>query len=78
MNSCVYYSTEDLGSAWMVSLSTSLPHPCIVLKRIVYNLNYSCKLYTDKKEKKIFLIYKAILNGAVAKSYMTNGLLIYG
>ncbi len=33
---------------------------------------------TDKKEKKIFLIYKEIQNGAVAKSYMTNGLLIYG
>ena len=30
---------------------------------------------TDKKEKKIFLIYKEIPNGAVAKSYMTNGLL---
>jgi hypothetical protein len=32
---------------------------------------------TDKKEKKIFLIYKEIQIGAVAKSYMTNGLLIY-
>jgi hypothetical protein len=30
---------------------------------------------TDKKENKIFLLYK---NGAVAKSYMTNGILIYG
>jgi hypothetical protein len=29
--------------------------------------------YTDKKEKKIFFIYKEI-----QKSYMTNGLLIYG
>jgi hypothetical protein len=26
--------------------------------------------YTDKKENKIFLIYKEILSGAVAKSYM--------
>jgi hypothetical protein len=33
--------------------------------------------YTDKKENKIFLIYKEIQNGAVAKSYMTNSLLIY-
>jgi hypothetical protein len=33
--------------------------------------------YTDKKEN-IFLIYKDIQNGAVAKSYITNGLLIYG
>ncbi len=33
---------------------------------------------TDKKENKIFLIYREIQSGAVAKSYMTNGLLIYG
>jgi hypothetical protein len=33
---------------------------------------------TDKNEIKIFLIYKEIHNGAVAKSYMSNGLLIYG
>jgi hypothetical protein len=32
--------------------------------------------YTDKKENKIFLINKEIQNGAAAKSYMTNGLLI--
>jgi hypothetical protein len=36
------------------------------------------RLYTDKKENKIFLIYKEIQNGAVAKSYMTNGLIICG
>jgi hypothetical protein len=34
------------------------------------------EIYTDKKENKIFLIYKEIQKGAVAKSYMTNGLLI--
>ncbi len=33
---------------------------------------------TDEKEYQIFLIYKEIQNGAVAKSYMTNGLLLYG
>jgi hypothetical protein len=32
----------------------------------------------DKKENQIFLIYKVIQSGAVAKSYMTNGILIYG
>jgi hypothetical protein len=31
-----------------------------------------------KEVNKIFLIYKEIQNGAVAKSYMTNGLLKYG
>jgi hypothetical protein len=35
------------------------------------------KRYTDKKEKNFFFIYKKIQKGAVAKSYMTNGLLIY-
>jgi hypothetical protein len=34
--------------------------------------------YTDKKENQIFLIYREIQSGAVAKSYVTNGLLIYG
>ncbi len=33
---------------------------------------------TDKKENLIFLIFKEIQNGADAKSYMTNRLLIYG
>jgi hypothetical protein len=32
---------------------------------------------TDKKENKIFLIYKEIQIGAVAKSYMRRGFLIY-
>ncbi len=31
-----------------------------------------------KKENKVFHIYKEIKNGAVVKSCMTNGLLIYG
>ncbi len=34
-------------------------------------------LYTDKKEKKIFLIYKEIQSGAVAKSNMRKDFLIY-
>jgi hypothetical protein len=33
--------------------------------------------YTDKKENQIFLIYKEIQSGAVAKSYMRKGFLIY-
>jgi hypothetical protein len=33
-------------------------------------------MYTDKKENQSFLIY--IQHGAVAKSYLTNGLLIDG
>jgi hypothetical protein len=33
--------------------------------------------YTDKKENPIFLIYREIQSGAVAKSYMRKGFLIY-
>ncbi len=33
--------------------------------------------HTDKKEKEIFLIYKEIESGAVAKFYMRKGVLIY-
>jgi hypothetical protein len=33
-------------------------------------------LYTDIKENQIFLIDEEIQKGAVAKSYMTNGLLL--
>jgi hypothetical protein len=34
-------------------------------------------LNTDKKENQIFLIYKGIQSGAVAKSYMRKGFLIF-
>jgi hypothetical protein len=33
--------------------------------------------YTDKKERNSFLTYEEIQKGAVAKSYITDGLLIY-
>ncbi len=38
---------------------------------------YAKKTYTDKREYLIFLIYMEIQNGAVAKSYMRKGFLIY-
>jgi hypothetical protein len=40
------------------------------------NAEAACS-YTDKKEKEIFLIYKEIQMGAVAKSYMRKDFLIY-
>jgi hypothetical protein len=43
----------------------------------VTNSEKSVKICTDKKEKKIFLIYKEIQMGSVAKSYMRKGFLIY-
>jgi hypothetical protein len=33
--------------------------------------------HTDKKEIQIFLIYKEIQSGAVAKSYVRKGFLLY-
>jgi hypothetical protein len=33
---------------------------------------------TDKKENRTFLIYREIQSGAIAKSYMRKGFLIYG
>jgi hypothetical protein len=36
-----------------------------------------CLTCTNKKEKKIFLKYKEIQMGSVAKSYMRKGFLIY-
>jgi hypothetical protein len=36
------------------------------------------QFHTDKKENQIFLIYREIQSRAVAKSYITNGLLTYG
>ncbi len=44
----------------------------------IFNVTFCDIYYTDKKEYQIFLIYQEIQNGAAAKSYMTNGLLIYG
>ncbi len=36
------------------------------------------RCHTDKKGNQIFLIYREIQKRLVAKSYMTNGLIIYG
>ncbi len=51
-------------------------------KCILYEKNAICFTFgsvsTDKKENQIFLKYKEIKKGSVAKPYMANGLLIYG
>jgi hypothetical protein len=46
------------------------------IQRRVYKSVYT-QHHSDKKEKKIFLINKKIQSGAVAKSYMRTGFLIY-
>jgi hypothetical protein len=45
-------------------------------KSLEYSV-FSLSRHTDKKENQIFLIYKEIQSGAVAKSYMRKGFLIY-
>ncbi len=47
------------------------------LKKSLY-FYIAWRICNYKKENQIFLIHKDIQNGAVAKSYMTNGLLIFG
>jgi hypothetical protein len=52
-----------------------------VLDQPLHNIVFFCQLacntdHTDKKENKIFLIYKEIQSGAVAKSCMRKGFLI--
>jgi hypothetical protein len=50
----------------------------MVLKTVTVIIFGWLQQYTDKKEHKIFLIYKEIQMGSVAQSYMTDGLLKYG
>jgi hypothetical protein len=47
-------------------------------KNTVINSTPLFKLYTDKKERKNFLIYEEIQSGSGAKSYMRKGFLKYG
>ncbi len=60
----VVYPLNNIAYCWPIFLSVMLAQECYP--------------YTDIKENQIFLIHKEIQNRAVARSYMTNGLLIYG
>jgi hypothetical protein len=48
----------------------------VVEERLVANAKVAT-VWVQSHENKIFLIYQEIQKGAVAKSYMANGLLIY-
>jgi hypothetical protein len=60
-------------------LQQGLKHSCrlsTIISMTCWNKDiFVAPLHTDKKENKIFLILKETQNGAVAKLYMTNGLL---
>ncbi len=62
--------TTDCVGVYNISLEMNLHRPATPLN----TEEQSC---TDKKENQIFLIFKEIQNGAVAKSYMRKGFLIY-
>jgi hypothetical protein len=53
-------------------------HKKLLAEMNLIHVNHSVILYTDKNENQVILICKEILKESVAKSYMTNGLLIYG
>jgi hypothetical protein len=63
----------------LVLLKTQLEAVLTALSKnfCLLHLKYHKYRYTDKKEKKIFLIYKEIQSGAVEKPYMRKGFLIY-
>jgi hypothetical protein len=46
-------------------------------RKEIYLIISALVLLTDKKENQTFLIYREIQSGAVAKSYMRMGFLIY-
>ncbi len=81
---CVLCGFNSQQGPSLCSLSASTPC-CTVFNSTTSMSTYatvdafltSLYLRTDKKENQIFLIYKEIQSGAVAKSYMWKGFLIY-
>jgi hypothetical protein len=71
------YSHTGIGHSGFTFIHIGLTLRDRGVHKNIYRLTYRHRWYTDKKENLIFLIYREIQNGAVAKSYMTNGLLIY-
>ncbi len=49
----------------------------VIPQNVKKSQNHCTLLYTDKKDNKIFLIYKKLPSGAVAKSYMRKSFVIY-
>jgi phenylalanyl-tRNA synthetase alpha subunit len=80
---------EPAGAGWNLDLTAKFSLQgslmAVATAEITQNRQYKNKFIcyfkvycTDKKDNQIFPIYKEIQNGAVAKSYITNSLLIYG
>jgi hypothetical protein len=73
----IYRGPGSLAVVWL--LAHPLPRlPSTSFISFSVFLRFAGGAYcTDKKENKIFLIYKEIQTGAVAKSYMRKSFLIY-
>ncbi len=56
-------------------IEESLSVPCVSVYQRDLQSSKKVDWHTDKKEYQVFLKYREIQSGAVAKSYMTNGLL---
>jgi hypothetical protein len=63
----------------MNSSKSRVPDPSSSTSSMILSksLSASVKKCTDKKENKIFLIFREIQMGSGAKSYMRSGFLIY-
>jgi hypothetical protein len=76
------YDEDDLGQTLQYYRSINSKVCYVIRVTGSYPLStqaiQSHDLHTDKKRKANFPHTKKIQNGAVAKVYMTNGLLIYG
>jgi hypothetical protein len=66
-----HYLLPYAPCSWVIVMLQIVP-VIIILSVIIIVF---ARKYTDKKGNQNFLIYKEIQSGAVAKSYMTNGLL---
>jgi hypothetical protein len=72
----LYCQASSQARGRSMARSSNLAHYHHNLLAAINSKLMSARARTDKKNQ-IFLIYKEILNGAVAKSYMTKDLLIH-
>jgi hypothetical protein len=72
-----YAATIDFYVSWLLGISQAMTANSFTRAACTQNHSRCDSCCTDKKEKKIFFIYKGIQMGSVAKTYMRNGFLIY-
>ncbi len=76
----IYYITAAGNSISSCHRATGTVRKRQTVRPVYHVQNHTCRvalLHTDKKLNQIFLKYKEIQSGAVAKSYMRKAFLIY-